>query len=125
MLNPILSWVGVSPPLPTKTWIFNGTKFLQLLVKLFSCFYMWQHQSCVFNVDFEHVLAWWMQTWLVNQIEFKMKPILYSTFWRYSKHFLGFDLMQNPCKNYELVSQLVFTCSKLTMETLEQGLKYV
>ena len=33
--------------------------------------------------------------------------------------------MQNPCKNYELVSQLVFTCSKLTMETLEQGLKYV
>ena len=41
------------------------------------------------------------------------------------KEFSLSGFSRDICWNYTLVTQLVITCSKLTIETLEQGVKYV
>ena len=56
----------------------------------------------------------------------RFKYLKYLNFWNFSKNmsFISWSFCNN-IMNHELISKPGIACLKLTMETLEQGVKYV
>ena len=59
------------------------------------------------------------------QIFFQTTIMIYSPIYSRTTNFLSFFYRSYTCYIYILISQSAITCSKLTIETLEQGVKYV
>ena len=100
------------------------TCFMLLHFAFINCYF--KHLILWLQIPYQVKIVWnqifdrWQKLCLTKQQKFRLTNVLHSQkFWysKFQKHFLTLQLQE--------ISLPVITCSKLTIETLEQGVKYV